>query len=50
MGNFDKEIKGIEEYPCLIAKTCDLKDKDFGNRLGSNRKFVDVLPQPIEKS
>jgi len=47
--NFDKEIKGIEQYPCLIAKTCDLKDKDFGKRLGSNRKFVDVLPQPIEK-
>lgn len=47
--NFDKEIKGIEQYPCLIAKTCDLKDKDFGSRLGNNRKFVDVLPQPIEE-
>lgn len=47
--NFDKKIKGIEQYPCLIAKTCNLKDKDFGSRLGSNRKFVDVLPQPIEE-
>ena len=47
--NFDKEIKGIEQYPCLIAKTCNLKDKDFGSRLGNNRKFVDVLPQPIEE-
>ena len=47
--NFDKEIKGIEQYPCLIAKDCDLEYKDFGSRLGSNRKFVDVLPQPIEK-
>lgn len=47
--NFDKEIKGIEQYPCLIAKTCDLKDKDFGSRLGNNRKFIDVLPQPIEE-
>lgn len=47
--NFDKEIKGIEQYPCLIAKTCNLEDEDFGSRLGSNRKFVDVLPQPIEE-
>ncbi|MGN1379663.1 MAG: hypothetical protein ACI4XR_04665 [Bacilli bacterium] len=47
--NFDKEIKGIEQYPCLIAKTCDLKDKNFESRLGNNRKFVDVLPQPIEE-
>ncbi|MGM9881613.1 MAG: hypothetical protein ACI31S_02075 [Bacilli bacterium] len=46
--NFDKEIKGIEKYPCLIAKICNLKDKDFGSKLGSNRKFVDILPQPIE--
>jgi len=47
--NFDKEIKGIEQYPCLIAKTCNLEDKDFGTKLGSNRRFVDVLPQPIEE-
>lgn len=47
--NFDKEIKGIEQYPCLIAKTCNLEDEDFGSKLGSNRKFVDVLPQPIEE-
>ena len=46
--NFDKEIKGIENYPCLILKTCDLKDKAFGSRLGFNRKFVDKLPTPIE--
>ncbi|MGM9876703.1 MAG: hypothetical protein ACI310_05710 [Bacilli bacterium] len=46
--NFDKEIKGIEKYPCLIAKTCNLKDKDFGSKLGIKRKFVDILPQPIE--
>lgn len=47
--NFDKKIKGIEQYPCLIAKTCNLEEKSFGSRLGSNRKFVDVLPQPIEE-
>jgi len=47
--NFDKEIKGIEKYPCLIAKTCNLEDKDFGTRLGNNRTFVDSLPQPIEE-
>jgi len=47
--NFDKEIKGIEQYPCLIAKRCNLDDKNFGSRLGKNRKFVDVLPQPIEE-
>lgn len=47
--NFDKQIKGIEQYPCLIAKNCNLEDKDFGSRLGSNRQFVDVLPQPIEE-
>ncbi|MDD6878607.1 MAG: hypothetical protein PUD59_00025, partial [bacterium] len=46
--NFDKEIKGIEKYPCLIAKTCNLKDKDFGSKLGIKRRFVDILPQPIE--
>lgn len=47
--NFDKEIKGIEKYPCLISKTCNLEDKDFGSRLGNNRTFVDILPQPIEE-
>lgn len=47
--NFDKQIKGIEQYPCLISKNCNLEDKDFGSRLGSNRQFVDVLPQPIEE-
>lgn len=47
--NFDKQIKEIEQYPCLIAKNCNLEDKDFGSRLGSNRQFVDVLPQPIEE-
>lgn len=47
--NFDKQIKGIEQYPCLIAKNCNLEDKGFGSRLGSNRQFVDVLPQPIEE-
>ena len=47
--NFDKKIKGIEKYPCLIAKNCNLDYKEFGSRLGSNRKFVDVLPQPSEE-
>ena len=47
--NFDKKIKGIEQYPCLIAKTCNLDNKDFGSRLGPSRKFLDVLPQPIEE-
>lgn len=46
--NFDKEIKGIKEYPCLISKTCNFEYKDFKNRLGKNRKFVDNLPQPLE--
>ena len=47
--NFDKEIKGIEKYPCLISKSCNLNIKDFGSKLGSNRKFIDILPQPIEE-
>ncbi len=47
--NFDKQIKGIEQYPCLIAKICDLDNKNFESRLGVNRKFIDVLPQPIEE-
>ncbi len=47
--NFDKKIIGIEQYPCLIAINCNLKYKDFESRLGNNRKFVDILPQPLEK-
>lgn len=47
--NFDKEIKGIKKYPCLIVKTCNLEDKNFGSRLGIDRKFIDALPQPIEE-
>lgn len=47
--NFDKKINGIENYPCFISKTCDLKEKNFGGRLGQNRKFVDALPQPLEE-
>ena len=47
--NFDKKINGIENYPCLISKTCNLQEKNFGERLGKNRKFVDTLPQPIEE-
>ena len=47
--SFDKEIKGIENYPCYIAKTCDLDNENFANKLGSNRQFVDSLPQPIEE-
>ena len=46
--HFDKKINGIENYPCLISKTCDLKDRNFGDRLGKNRRFVNVLPQPLE--
>lgn len=47
--NFDKKVNDIENYPCFISKTCDLKEKNFGERLGQNRKFVDVLPQPLEE-
>ncbi len=47
--NFDKKINGIENYPCLISKTCNLEEKNFGERLGKKRKFIDVLPQPIEE-
>lgn len=32
----------------MIDKKCDLKEKDFGKRLSPNRKFVNILPQPIE--
>ena len=46
--NFDKEIIGIKDYPCLISKACNLKEKDFDSRLGRNRKYVDNLPQPLE--
>ncbi len=45
--SFDKKINGIENYPCLISKTCDLKK--FADRLGKNRLFVDALPQPLEE-
>lgn len=47
--NFDKKVNGIENYPCFISKTCDLKEKNFGEKLGQNRIFVDVLPQPLEE-
>ena len=47
--NFDKKINVIENYPCLISKTCNLEEKNFGERLGKKRKFIDVLPQPIEE-
>ena len=47
--NFDKEIKGLENYLCLIKKDCDLKIKDFDRRLGKNRKYVESLPVPIEE-
>ena len=47
--NFDKEIKGIKEYPCLITRSCDLSSGNYDGRLGSNRIFLDKLPQPIEK-
>ena len=47
--NFDKKINGIENYPCLIAKSCNLKEKEFGKRLGNNRIFMEKLPQPIEQ-
>ena len=47
--NFDKQIKGIDKYPCFISKKCDLDIKNFKDRLGKNRIFVDALPQPIEQ-
>lgn len=47
--NFDKPIKGIDVFPCLVSKTCDLKTKEFGKKIGRKRTFVDELPQPIEK-
>ncbi|MBQ8534821.1 MAG: hypothetical protein IJ463_03965 [Bacilli bacterium] len=46
--NFDKEIIGIKDYPCLVFRSCNLKEKDFDSRLGKNRKYVDNLPQPLE--
>lgn len=46
--NFDKEIEGIENYPCLVSRSCDLNYNDFGSKLGINRIIVDKLPQPIE--
>lgn len=46
--NFDKEIIGIKDYPCLVFRSCNLKEKNFDSRLGNNRKYVDSLPQPIE--
>lgn len=47
--NFDKPIKGIENYPCLINKNFNLSINGFENRLGKNKIFVEELPQPIEK-
>jgi len=37
--NFDKKINGIENYPCLISKTCDLKENSFEDRLGKKEKW-----------
>jgi len=45
--NFDKKIKGIEKYPRLKVKTCNLDGNE--TRLENNIKFMDVLPQPIEE-
>lgn len=47
--NFDKSIKGITNYPCYISKECELGDKEFTKRLGTNRKTIYTLPQPIEE-
>lgn len=47
--NFDKPIKGITNYPCYISKECELVDKEFTKRLGTNRKTIYTLPQPIEE-
>lgn len=47
--NFDKPINGIEAFPCLVSKNCNLEEKEFDKKIGENRKFVDKLPQPIEK-
>jgi len=46
--NFDKKINGIENYPCLISKKCNLIAHNFKDRLGPNRVFIDALPQPLE--
>lgn len=46
--NFDKPIIGIEQYPCIISRTCNLLEKNFGTRIGPNRKFLDPIPQPLE--
>ncbi len=47
--SFDKRINGIENYPCLISKNCNLKEQDFNSRIGNNRIFMDTLPKPIEE-
>lgn len=47
--NFDKNIIGLQDYPCFISKTCDLKEKEFGKKLGNNREMVSELPKPIEQ-
>jgi len=46
--SFDKFIDGIEQYPCIISKTCNLEQNDFSEKIGTNRIFMDILPQPLE--
>lgn len=46
--DFDKPIIGIENYPCLISKSLDLNKNNLINRIGNNRNFVELLPQPRE--
>lgn len=49
INSFDEVINGIEKYPCLVSKTCDLENNNFKNKIGDNRRIVNNLPQPIEK-
>lgn len=46
--NFDKKIIGLDNYPCLINESCNLNDKNFGNKLGANRHYLRELPRPLE--
>lgn len=47
--NFDKNIIGLQDFPCFISKTCNLEEKEFGKKLGNHRKMVSELPKPIEE-
>lgn len=47
--NFDKNIIGLENYPCLISDSCNLMEKNFGSKLGQKRSYLSFLPKPLEE-